>query len=71
MRQKLRTEEGAQLYRKHQRSVEPAFWIIQQAIGFRQFLLGGIDKVHIEWAPVCLAYNWKRLFNLTEAAKAL
>ena len=32
-----------------QQSVEPPFGIIQQAMGFRQFLLRGLDKVQNEW----------------------
>jgi len=33
-------------------------------MGFRQFLLRGLDKVQNEWQLVCLAYNCKGLFNL-------
>ena len=64
MRQKLRTQAGREIYSKRQQSVEPAFGIIQQAMGFRQFLLRGLDKVQNEWQLVCLAYNCKGLFNL-------
>ena len=30
-------------------------------MGFRQFLLRGLEKVRLEWQLVCLAYNLKRL----------
>jgi hypothetical protein len=48
-------------------SVEPVFGIIKAALGFRQFLLRGMEKVHIEWDLVCLAYNVKRLWGSSRA----
>lgn len=36
-------------------------------MGFRQFLLRGLEKVRSEWRLVCLAYNVKRLFSLAVA----
>jgi len=70
MRDKLRTPEGRQIYGKRQQSVEPAFGIIKEAMGLRQFLLRGLSKVQNEWKLVCLAYNCKRLFNLIGQARA-
>jgi|GEM_PF-4796045 len=63
-REKLRTQAGREIYSKRQQSVEPVFGIIQQAMGFRQILLRGLDKVQNEWQLVCLACNCKGLFNL-------
>ena len=31
-------------------AVEPVFGIVKQAMGFRQFLLRGLEKVEGEWA---------------------
>ena len=39
-------------------------------MGFRGFLLRGIEKVRGEWELVCLTYNLKRLHNLVKEAKA-
>jgi hypothetical protein len=64
MREKLRTEEGRKIYAKRARAVEPVFGIIKAPMGFRQFLLRGLEKMRIEWDLVCLAYNMKRLYNL-------
>jgi len=64
MREKLQTEDGRKIYAKRARTVEPVFGIIKAPMGFRQFLLRGLDKVRIEWDLVCLAYNMKRLYNL-------
>lgn len=70
MTEKLQTPEGRKVYSRRQSSVEPVFGIIKQAMGFRQFLLRGFEKVRGEWNLVCLAYNVKRLFNLSMAAQA-
>jgi hypothetical protein len=67
MREKLRTEEGRKIYAKRARTVEPVFGIIKAPMGFRQFLLRGLDNVKIEWDLVCLAYNMKRLHNLSNS----
>ena len=51
-------------YAKRKCTVEPVFAIVKQAMGFRQFLLRGIDKVRIEFNLVALAYNCRRLHAL-------
>lgn len=68
MQEKLRTDEGRRQYRKRKQSVEPVFGIIKSVMGFRRFMLRGIEKVSGEWSLVSLAYNIKRLFNLRPAA---
>lgn len=67
MRHKLETEEGRAVYRKRQQTVEPVFGIVKQAMGFRQFLLRGKDKVSLEWLAVALAHNCKRIHNISLA----
>jgi hypothetical protein len=61
---RLDTAAGKQLYGLRKETVEPVFGIIKQAIGFRQFLLRGKEKVSLEWILVSTSYNLKRLFNL-------
>jgi len=61
MRYRLQTVEGRAKYKLRQQTVEPVFGIIKSALGFRQFLLRGLQKVELEWQLVCLAYNLKRL----------
>jgi len=70
MRHKLRTEKGKSLYRLRKMTVEPVIGIIKQAMGFRQFLLRGLEKTSSEWGLVCLAYNLRRLYSLKTAARA-
>ncbi len=67
MREKVNSEEGKRIYGKRASTVEPVFGTIKAAMGLRQFLLRGLDKVCIEWDLVCLAYNMKRIWSLAEA----
>jgi hypothetical protein len=61
----VKTEEGKGIYKKRKETVEPVFGILKQAMGFRQFLLRGLEKANLEWELVCLGYNMKRLFRLS------
>ncbi len=61
MKHRLKTAEGKAKYKLRQQTVEPVFGIIKSVMGFRQFLLRGLEKVGLEWQWVCLAYNLKRL----------
>ncbi len=64
MEWRLATEAGRKLYGLRKQTVEPAFGILKEAIGFRRFLLRGLAKVNLEWTLVTTSYNLKRLFNL-------
>ena len=67
MAHRLQTREGKQLYALRKHTPEPVFGIIKAALGFRQFLLRGLDKVRGEWNLVTMAYTLKRLFALAGA----
>jgi transposase len=67
MAHRLRTREGKELYAIRKHTPEPVFGIIKSVLGFRQFLLRGLDKVRGEWSLVTMAYNLKRLFALAGA----
>jgi hypothetical protein len=67
MAHRLQTQEGRKLYALRKHTPEPVFGIIKAALGFRQFLLRGLDKVRGEWTLVTMAYNLKRLFTLAGA----
>jgi len=69
MRHRLKTTAGKALYKLRQQTVEPAFGIIKAALGFRHFLLRGLEKVSLEWTLVTLAYNLKRLHTLAAVLK--
>jgi hypothetical protein len=67
MAYRLRTPEGKKLYGLRKQTPEPVFGIIKSVMGFRQFLLRGLDTVHGEWRLVTLAWNMKRMFALSVA----
>jgi hypothetical protein len=69
MKHRLKTKEGKAKYKLRQQTVEPVFGIIKSVLGFRQFLLRGLEKVGLEWQWVCLAYNLKRLHILRAGVK--
>lgn len=63
MAHRLRTREGQTRMTKRKSTVELVFGIIKHAMGFRQFLLRGLDKVRGEWALVCAAYNIRKVYT--------
>ena len=65
MKYRLQTRAGKKLYAKRKSTVEPVFGIIKAVMGFRQFLLRGIELVQGEWDLVCIAWNLKRLHALS------
>jgi len=67
MGHRLSTREGKQRYALRKQIPEPVFGIIKSALGFRQFLLRGLDTVRGEWSLVTLAWNMKRMFVLAGA----
>jgi hypothetical protein len=67
MAHRLRTPEGNKLYALRKHTPEPVFGIIKSVLGFRQFLLRGLDNVKGEWTLVTVAWNVKRMFALKAA----
>ena len=61
---RLKTPEGKKLYSLRKQTPEPVFGIIKSVLGFRQFLLRGLDNVRGEWNLVTMAWNLKRMFVL-------
>jgi len=67
MRRRLRTVVGRAAYKKRKETVEPVFGIIKSVMGFRRFLLRGMQKVALEWSLVTLAYNFRRIARMLSA----
>lgn len=67
MHHRLQTPEGKKLYALRKQTPEPVFGIIKSVMGFRQFLLRGLDSVQGEWSLVTMAWNIKRMFALAAA----
>jgi hypothetical protein len=68
MRHRLQTKAGNQRYALRKQTPEPVFGIIKAVIGFRQFMLRGLNKVRGEWSLVTMAWNMKRMFALAGAS---
>jgi len=64
MRHRLKTREGKGIYAQRKSTVETVFGIIKQVLGFRQFLLRGLENASGEWSLVCIGWNLKRLHAL-------
>jgi len=61
MKHRLKTLRGRKLYGLRKQTVEPVFGIIKSVMGFRQFLLRGLEAVRGEWSLVTMAWNIKRM----------
>jgi transposase len=68
MAHRLKTPDGKRLYALRKQMPEPVFGIIKSVLGFRQFLLRGLDRVRGEWSLVSMAWNLKRMFTLCPSA---
>jgi len=66
MAHRLNTPEGKALYKQRKQTVEPVFGIIKEVLGFRRFSMRGKEKAETEWSLVCLSYNLKKIFTLTQ-----
>lgn len=64
LRQRLRTSEGRAWYKKRQALVEPAFGILKEQRGMRQFQRRGLSAVALEWTLAAIAHNLIRYYNL-------
>jgi len=64
MAEKMQTNKARSAYRLRKQTVEPVFGVIKHVMGFRQFLLRGLDKAELEWLLVATSYNFRRLFTL-------
>jgi transposase len=62
MRQRLAQPQERQRYRKRSGIVEPVFGMLKEILGYRRFLLRGLQKVRGEWALMCTAFNLRKLF---------
>jgi hypothetical protein len=61
MREKLLTEEGKERYKKRLSTVEPVLGNLKKNLGYRDFLLRGIEKVKGEFNLMCIAHNLKKI----------
>jgi len=67
MRDKMATEKGKKVYSLRKITVEPVYGNIKQNLGFREFLLRGLEKVKIEMNLACIAHNLQKIWRLSQA----
>lgn len=60
---KLQTEHGREVYARRKVITEPVHGLTEQARGFRQFLLRGLEKVPGESTLTNLTYNLLKLWK--------
>jgi hypothetical protein len=70
MHAKMQTEEAKEIYGRRMHIGETPFAIIKGILGFRRFLLRGLEKVRTEWRWVCTAYNLRILIAALAALRA-
>lgn len=63
VREKLRSAEGRQIYRRRQALVEPVFGTLKEQRGMRRFRRRGLAAVSTEWMLAVIAYNLTRMFR--------
>lgn len=51
-------------YRLRKQVVEPVFGQIKECLGFRRFLLRGLENVSREWSLICTAHNLRKLVQV-------
>jgi len=71
MRQKLSTPEGKKIYGKRKITAEPVFGNLSQNLGFREFLLRGLEKVKGEFSLMCTAHNLLKITRFLREQKML
>ena len=65
MKYRLKTPTGRAIYGQRKAVPEPVFGIIKSVMGFAQFLLRGAEAVDGEWTLASIAWNLKRMYNLS------
>ncbi len=63
MARRNRTKKGRREYSRRKVIIEPVFGQIKSGLGFRNFLLRGLEKMKGEWNLVCLVHNLLKLFR--------
>jgi len=54
MQYNLQGKDGKDIYAKRKCTVKPAFGIIKNVLGFRQFSMRGLNKAQGEWQLICV-----------------
>src|SRR3989337_827742 len=64
MREKLVSEEGRLKYFMRHYIIEPIFGHLKFNVGYRNFLLRGLEKVRAEFKLMCIGWNLKKMLKM-------
>ena len=64
MKEKMNTDESRKIYSLRKITVEPVYGHIKQNLGFREFLLRGLEKVKIEMNLISIAHNLGKIHRM-------
>jgi len=66
----MKKEESREVYRLRKCTVEPVIGNIKQNLGFREFLLKGLDNVKIKINLVSIAHNLGKIWRMRRGITA-
>ena len=66
---RLKSQEGAALYRQRFKTSEPIFGNIKHNLGFRQFSLRGLIKTRGEFFLITMIHNLKKIQKYLSTTK--
>ena len=69
MKEKMNTDESRKIYSLRKITVEPVYGHIKQNLGFREFLLRGLEKVKIEMNLISIAHNLGKIHRMLRENK--
>ena len=64
MKEKMNTDESKKIYSLRKITVEPVYGHMKQNLGFREFLLRGLEKVKIEMNLISIAHNLQKIHRM-------
>jgi transposase len=67
MKTKMESQEAKRVYGLRKITVEPVYGNLKENLGFRGFLLRGLEKVKTEFNLVCIAHNLQKIWRLKQA----
>lgn len=67
MRDKMKKPESKEAYSLRKSTVEPVIGNIKQNLGFREFLLKGLENARIEMNLVSIAHNIQKIWKFRTA----
>lgn len=69
MKEKMNTDESRKIYSLGKITVEPVYGNMKQNLGFREFLLRGLEKAKIEMNLISIAHDLKKIHRRMEENK--